>query len=67
MSDPTVIATISIMRQIGQDDFQQNRFSREFSTTLPLSNILSWAENMGISAPASINDIVFFDHTGSST
>ena len=61
----SIVATISFCEQIGENEFIQRRFGRVFSADRSISDILQWAENMGIK-DADINNIQFSDYAGSS-
>jgi hypothetical protein len=56
-----ITATVQIATASGQVVY----FSRNFDDSRPISNIISWAENMGVKNPT-INDIIFSDFTGES-
>lgn len=60
-----ITATIRDCVQIGPDDFIMKGYSRNFSTDRPISDVINWAQNMGIKN-ATINEITFFDYTGDS-
>ena len=60
-----VVATVTGCVQVGENTFQQHSYSRVFSDTRSLGEIISWATSMN-GKPASINDIQLSDYTGES-
>lgn len=60
-----VTAVVEICQQVGPEDWHMKRFSRNFSVDRQISDLISWAENMGVKN-ATITDIILCDYTGKS-
>lgn len=64
-NEATITATIQLAEQIGPDTWQMKRYSRNFEAHRSLSDVVGWAQSMGIKN-ATINDVVLHDYTGAS-
>jgi len=51
--------------QIWMEEYRMKRFSRNFAVTRSIKDMITWANSIGIKN-ATVNDLVFYDYTGSS-
>lgn len=65
MEKRNIVVTLSQAVQIGHDEWKQHRVSRVFSTRRSIHDLLSWAENEGITNPQ-ISDLHLSEYTGES-
>lgn len=62
----SIIATVTICRQVSVDSYRDHHISREFEEDRSIDDVISWAKTMVGREYISICDIQFSEMTGKS-